>query len=549
MRGTNRRLLLVFISLALALSGVVTQATSPSESTPTSGGAQTSGVSQERPNTIDSASGASSKKLGDDVINNSSSPKIEYVVGLYTKPDGDEGAEIATRARGRTVEMTSKNGQKFACVLPDPDAAEEDNNAAKSAGKDMLVRGIQTAFKKRCLVKNAGYWSYEVCPFKKIVQFHGEPGGARDKRVSFSLGQYLADLDEAPALGEDNLSDGDLTPETKQIREALPVESNSVPYAQRYVGGTSGRKAVVQFVCHRRAGFDGNFGEILKVEEPSEFHYKITIATPRACLNEPENRAKQPVPRLLSPLKDRCIYMNQGWWNYEFCFNAHVRQYHMETVSTPVTTAEKGEKETEKGKSKANSKSQVTKAQSGKVQKTTTNTVTTADFLLGRRTSNSTISVHKGDSPATSYASQSYSDGTTCDLTGNSRRTEVRFVCEEELQKSRIVSIQESYTCEYLMHVATPLICVHETFQPVQPKLLEIACHPIDVSDATGEAEAATTTVASPASDSEANHRDTDKAAKPADDEILENEDQGGAAKLNAEDASSGPEDMVHPIP
>uniref|UniRef100_A0A7S3ZBF1 MRH domain-containing protein n=1 Tax=Lotharella globosa TaxID=91324 RepID=A0A7S3ZBF1_9EUKA len=372
--------------------------------------------------------------------------KLEYIVGLYEKEASDPVP------KGREIKMVSSTGQEFSCVLPTGEAEEEE---AEEDLKTMVKRKLLTAFKDQCLVsKNSGYWSYEVCLYKGVTQFHGEQ--SEDQRVSFSLGNYRKDLDDYPQLDEEDAERPSESAESRKIREALAVETpESVIYAQRYAGGTSGRRTLVQFVCvQQRSRFDGAPGTVIEVKEPREFHYTITVASPHACVSEYSSKSKVPVPKLLTPLKQQCIYMNQGWWNYEFCYNEHVRQFHMETVNTAVS-----DKET-------------------KTKKTTSQTVTTVDFFLGRKTSNSTIRIHKGETPSTSYASQEYYDGTTCDLTNLPRKVEVRYVCDADTTKSRIMSIQETSTCEYILVIATPLICVNETFQPVQPKLLQISCHP-----------------------------------------------------------------------
>jgi hypothetical protein len=111
---------------------------------------------------------------------------------------------------------------------------------------------------------------------------------------------------------------------------------------------------------------------------------------------------------------------------------------------------------------------------------TTPKTITTAEFLLGKFYHNSSLDVHVDNSnPDNSYATQEYGDGTKCDLTGGSRKVTVQYICDDGIAKSRISSIQETSTCEYVMVVATPLICLNEKFQPIQPKLSQIECHPI----------------------------------------------------------------------
>ncbi|GAB5364688.1 hypothetical protein AAMO2058_000991100 [Amorphochlora amoebiformis] len=404
-------------------------------------------------------------KLGESSAGEDKERRIEHIVGLYERETN------VAQPMGRRVTMVSSSGQPFTCVLPAGD--EDEAEAVEETEADLkavAMRKIESGFQNQCLTKNAGYWNYEVCFFDKITQFHGEKEAR--SQVAFSLGSYNYHFDEHPQI---DVEVADMQPDGwGTVAADLPIDAPQVTYAQRYLGGTSGRRTVVQFVCHKRTSWDGSAGEIVEVKEPREFHYAITVASPHACTANYASQAKIPVPKLLKPLKQHCIYMNQGWWNYELCYGEHVRQFHMETINTA------GVKDKATG-----------------TKKTQSQTVTTVEFFLGKKTTNSTIRIHKGETPSASYASQEYSGGTTCDLTGKLRKVEVRYICDADIGKSRILSIQETSTCEYVMLVSTPLICVSETFQPIQPKLVEISCFP-DARDSSADAgEKHTSTVAS----------------------------------------------------
>lgn len=57
-----------------------------------------------------------------------------------------------------------------------------------------------------------------------------------------------------------------------------------------------------------------------------------------------------------------------------------------------------------------------------------------------------------------------YVDGDKCDLTGDARRAEVRYVCQEESSTVSIVSITEVVTCSYIVVVSAPKLCKHPFF-------------------------------------------------------------------------------------
>ena len=383
---------------------------------------------------------------GSDATEVGEATKDEYLVGLYE-------VEPPRIPRGKQIRMVSSAGRAFTCVLPsDSDEAEEEE-AEEDTEDDLregIMRRVRKALESHCLAMNQGYWTYEVCFFGKVTQFHGDVGS----RTEFDLGTYRSDLDDLPLL------DGMPSPtstaagadDAEGHRAALPAKTNlhGLAYAQRYVGGAGGRRTVVNMVCNPSGR---SIGDIVEVNEPSEFHYDITISTPTVCLQQHGgSQASMPVAVLLKPLRQQCVYLNQGWWSYEFCYEEHLRQFHLETV--PAAT---GNNEVREGEAQ---------------------TITTVEFMLGRFLSNSTLDVHPHENPANSYAVQDYADGTLCDLTGQPRRVSVRYICDSDSPKSRIASIQETSTCEYSMVLATPLICGNKKFRPIQPKLNQIKCFP-----------------------------------------------------------------------
>jgi hypothetical protein len=113
-------------------------------------------------------------------------------------------------------------------ILPNPDGSipnreanapqqapeeeeEERETPAKSAERaedadpgNEAVSPLRTAtFKLKplrgtCYFMRVGYWTYEVCPFTSVRQYHSESGGGRSADVhdEFSLGQHIDTRDE-----------------------------------------------------------------------------------------------------------------------------------------------------------------------------------------------------------------------------------------------------------------------------------------------------------------------------------------------------------------
>lgn len=64
------------------------------------------------------------------------------------------------------------------------------------------------------------------------------------------------------------------------------------------------------------------------------------------------------------------------------------------------------------------------------------------------------------------YVAQRYTNGEACDVTDEPRlrSTEVRFVCAAD-GRDLLVGVTEPQTCQYVITVATKVLCRHEAFQ------------------------------------------------------------------------------------
>ena len=84
-----------------------------------------------------------------------------------------------------------------------------------------------------------------------------------------------------------------------------------------------------------------------------------------------------------------------------------------------------------------------------------------------------------------SYHAHVFANGTACDLTGEPRSTEVRFVCAPEAGAAQagvatpahfIESVKEPVTCHYVLTLATPLLCAHAAFRVEEAPVAHIRC-------------------------------------------------------------------------
>uniref|UniRef100_A0A0L8FW84 MRH domain-containing protein n=1 Tax=Octopus bimaculoides TaxID=37653 RepID=A0A0L8FW84_OCTBM len=159
------------------------------------------------------------------------------------------------------------------------------------------------------------------------------------------------------------------------------------------------------------------------------------------------------IPELLKPLANKsCLYKTKDWWTYEFCYGKYIRQYHLE--GNPIENPP---------------------------QQYTYLGYFESEYKWENRTNEEIILRNKY--LQNRYHSQWYVNGSRCDLSGKSRRTEVRFMCEKDII-DYIERIDEPETCVYMLTVYTSVICHHPYLKPPTPnKPVPIICNPVLAQD------------------------------------------------------------------
>eukprot|EP00741_Cyanophora_paradoxa_P023508 tig00021589_g22710.t1 len=144
---------------------------------------------------------------------------------------------------------------------------------AGTASKDKAPRSPQQLLEKlrsACLYRNEGWWTYEVCHGKHVMQFHQEG----EKRISeYFLGRFNVEANVAFEQDESNL-----------------VRDPTNPYYfQLYDNGTmceplktERRSVEVRFECNtmRQVNF------IKSVEEVATCRYVVNVVSPLICAHE-----------------------------------------------------------------------------------------------------------------------------------------------------------------------------------------------------------------------------------------------------------------------
>ncbi|NXV58704.1 OS9 protein, partial [Molothrus ater] len=168
----------------------------------------------------------------------------------------------------------------------------------------------------------------------------------------------------------------------------------------------------------------------------SRFKQLYECHLPPAAVGPPPGPPRDPrtyngsgVAELLRPMGTApCLVKTKDWWTYEFCYGRHIQQYHLEESEIKGDVLVLGYYQSafdwDDETAKASKQHQL------------------------RR-----------------YHSQSYVNGSRCDLTGRAREAEVRFLCEEGTG-DYIARVDEPQSCQYVLTVHTTRICHHPFLRP-----------------------------------------------------------------------------------
>ena len=273
--------------------------------------------------------------------------------------------------------------ESYQATLPaKAEAAESASSASSEAAELMSAQQVGPRLEQHlrgtCYFMRSGFWTYEVCPWNSVRQYHSESSGrgGRGGRGStagaatattseHSLGSHASALDEYDA-------------------------SQNI-YSQRFTAGTDGRSTLVRFLCPESwRDEDG----IVLVHEPNPKEYVVNLRVHALCETagglSPGSAAKRAAPvteagkavaaeaaaaaaakakaaaaasavakgaakkqpaaaadassssssgsvqiaemilpnmRLLSALRGRCFSIVIDYWTYEFCPQQHMRQF------------------------------------------------------------------------------------------------------------------------------------------------------------------------------------------------------------------------------
>ncbi|XP_069010924.1 protein OS-9 isoform X2 [Embiotoca jacksoni] len=212
-----------------------------------------------------------------------------------------------------------------------------------------------------------------------------------------------------------------------------------------------------------------------------------------------EGYAGPDVPDLLGPMHDApCLVKTKDWWTYEFCHGQHIRQYHLEDTEIKGDVLFLGYYGSEFDWSNETAKA-------------------SKQHRLKR------------------YHSQMYVNGSKCDLNGNPRETEVRFVCEEG-SGDYIARVDEPQSCRYVLTIHTSRTCQHPFLRPPSTaKPQGIVCQP------ALSAQQYMDYVKAQVSDTKRKVEQISEELRSLDEMLAGNEGADGAVEVTAEETPAAP--------
>mmetsp|Transcript_21789 Transcript_21789/g.36040 ORF Transcript_21789/g.36040 Transcript_21789/m.36040 type:complete len:406 (+) Transcript_21789:63-1280(+) len=353
------------------------------------------------------------------VAESTADPELKYSINIQ-HPSFGQPLDTYEYTNGPNITMVTKSGEKFVCFLPTPTTEAAPAQTPEPTPTIPFAKALKK-LKNKCLDLKKGYWTYEVCPFASVKQYHQE---GNNKSPLFSLGTYDASRDEE--------------------------WDESGTYSQHFGDGTGDRKSIVTFRC----GDEEQNHRILNVEEPARLTYQFDVITPFMCrASDKDSSARASANRSPSQLLEKlrgspaCLSRTDGWWTYEFCYGKHVVQFHQ---MGDARTMEQH------------------------------NVLGVFDVARNRELDRNGTNIVNGST--STYYFQQYSNGSVCELPESTFKTVrsavVRFECNRFNNKLNLIkSVEEESTCKYVVTVLTPFLCGHQAFKSAD-LLQQVNCVP-----------------------------------------------------------------------
>ncbi|XP_021741834.1 protein OS-9 homolog [Chenopodium quinoa] len=192
-----------------------------------------------------------------------------------------------------SVFMPNEDGKNYLCFLPKIEKPKSGKPVSQYNTSGMIMESekrmkvktpdeLLEVLEGQCFLRQEGWWTYEFCYKKKLLQLHLE-----DDKIAqeFVLGEYDP---EATAAYNQNLSDISI------LKDPHSKDASQRYHAHQYTNGTvcdltkQHRETEVRFVCSEGKSM------ITSITELSTCKYALTVQSPMLC-SHPLFQEERPV--------------------------------------------------------------------------------------------------------------------------------------------------------------------------------------------------------------------------------------------------------------
>jgi hypothetical protein len=240
---------------------------------------------------------------------------------------------------------------------------------------------------------------------------------------------------------------------------------------------------------------------------------KATLHLNESSLKDHRSRIVENALKLLSPLKDSCLFYTMDWFTYSLCYGDAIKQFRAlpRTVGGPTTPAmdplqdsyvlgrwndqiegvKAGEPSTDLQTHETGSPARGTEL----MELVHFSSLGSANGEPEGKGDDSQIRLEANVEGKGRYISQIWTDGTRCIINNELRTTEVQFHCAKSPPRDRITVIKEITTCNYIVVVDTPRLCEEPALAQVEDEVREVKCQPILSDEEMAKRQGASATI------------------------------------------------------
>jgi hypothetical protein len=225
------------------------------------------------------------------------------------------------------VQMRSAAGPSSTCFVPKVSSNDVSSGSTaddKDATKSARVRSVSDLLlgddQSRCVFRQIGFWTFEVCAGLQVRQF-------RQHVMTAEHGMSASSSAPTTPLPDGSMGPQNLIGNFDQGNEEIIVTSTGeLALRHIYANGADGRSATVFYICEPLNMDPAQTVDLLSVVESPTLTYTILVGVRNDAIC-----GLIPSPsRLIAPFNRSCFEHIEGWWTYSICFGLYIRQFHAE---------------------------------------------------------------------------------------------------------------------------------------------------------------------------------------------------------------------------